>query len=144
MLYAHPPDEISDFGIPVDSTLYRTVHQSISHVFDWDMEAYLLPETSILCQEFFRINNFDLATVRLETQEDRANPLVPVYLQLRTTLQTYIDQGTSPKLGLVPAPAGAYKWQPGEGFEADDMSNATLPLDEIETGIVQHSNYKMQ
>jgi hypothetical protein len=127
MLYEYPPEGTHDYRVSVEPDVYRTVADSIRRVFEWDIEAYLSSETLEICNSFFNGIDFDISTVRLETPDDRANPLIQVYRQLRTMLQTHIDGGLVPQLGLASVPAGSYEWAMPQGSDIDTIQ---LPMDE--------------
>ena len=62
-----------------------------------------------------------------------------MYRQLRTALQTHINQDLSPKLGLAAVPAGGYTWTLPEDSEIDHFE---LPIEAAETGGVRHTKLK--
>lgn len=129
MLYNHPSEGIHDWRNEINPTLLRTVKEGAGPIAEWDINAYLLPETYDVCQRYFEEIQFNSQSATLSTAQDRTNPFVQIYLGLRTKLQEYMEQGRTPQLGVVSGPTGAYNWTPSQ-IQLNEVLTVDLDLDQ--------------
>ena len=129
MLYNHPSEGIHDWRNEINPTLLRTVKEGAGPIAEWDINAYLLPETYDVCQRYFEEIQFNSQSATLSNALDRTNPFVQIYLGLRTKLQEYVEQGRTPQLGVVSGPTGAYNWTPSQ-IQLNEVLTVDLDLDQ--------------
>lgn len=102
MLFRYPRHGVQNWGLSISPEL---LHTKKLEVEEWDINQFLPTETYEWCQSALSSIGFSFTNIQLRTDEDRQSPLFNTYLELRAVIQLHLQNGNSPKLGLLQSPS---------------------------------------
>lgn len=108
MLYHHPGSHVQNWGVPFDTEQLRAMKSSIG---EWDIDAFLPPETQNWCNGVFESLGFSTTAAARSLPTDPTAPYIEIYLLLREKVQFHIENQFEPALSLLPTPVGAQNWR---------------------------------
>ena len=107
MLYHRPGSHVQDWGVLFDTEQLRATKNSIG---EWDIDAFLPPETLNWCNGVFESLEFDTTTAARSLSPDPTAPYIEIYLLLREKIQFHIQNQFKPALSLLSTPLSAQNW----------------------------------
>jgi len=91
-----------------------------ARVGNWDINAYLPPETARWCHNVLASLGLDTQAMEYPAPEDIQRPYFRQYYLLQQAVSNHVCSGASPKLALCEKPVGAYSFQDSSVHQSND------------------------